>query len=26
VLAGDIADGDSVMLDKGADGLVFRKK
>jgi len=26
VLAGDIADGDAVTVDKGTDGLVFRKK
>jgi ATP-dependent Clp protease ATP-binding subunit ClpB len=26
VLAGEIADGDAVTLDKGTDGLVFRKK
>jgi len=26
VLAGDISDGDAVVLDKGTDGLVFKKK
>jgi len=26
VLAGDVADGDSVTIDKGTDGIVFRKK
>ncbi len=26
VLAGDVADGDAVTLDKGSDGLVFKKK
>jgi ATP-dependent Clp protease ATP-binding subunit ClpB len=26
VLAGDVSDGDVIALDKGADGLVFRKK
>ncbi len=26
MLAGDIADGDTVVIDKGAEGIVFRKK
>ena len=26
VLAGDVADGDTVVLDKGADGLAFKKR
>jgi ATP-dependent Clp protease ATP-binding subunit ClpB len=26
MLAGDIADGDTVVIDKGADGIVFKKK
>ncbi|HTO22307.1 MAG TPA: hypothetical protein VMQ10_07460, partial [Spirochaetia bacterium] len=26
VLAGDVADGETVVLDKGADGLAFRKR